>query len=72
MAFDFSRISKTNLETSVEYLQKHFLNQSACFFRISGFWDTMATALVFNFFLNLLKIKSLTGYVQNMRFSPAF
>ena len=28
----FSRISKTNLETSVEYLQSHFLNHPACFF----------------------------------------
>ena len=32
MNFDFSRISKTNLETSVEYLQRHFLNHPACFF----------------------------------------
>ena len=30
--FDFARISKTNLETSVEYLQSHFLNHPACFF----------------------------------------
>ena len=27
-----SRISKTNLEISVEYLQRHFLNHLACFF----------------------------------------
>ena len=26
MTFDFSRISKTNLETSVEYLQRYFFN----------------------------------------------
>ena len=32
MTFDFSRISKTNPETSVEYLQRHFLNHPACFF----------------------------------------
>ena len=32
MNFDFSRISKTNPETSVEYLQSHFLSHSACFF----------------------------------------
>ena len=31
MTFDFSRISRTNLETSVEYLQRHFLNHPACF-----------------------------------------
>ena len=30
--FAFSRISKTNLETSVEYLQRHFLSHPACFF----------------------------------------
>ena len=34
MAFEFSRISKTNL-TSVEYLKRHFVNHSACFF-----WNT--------------------------------
>ena len=32
MNFDFSGISKTNLETSVEYLQRHILNHPACFF----------------------------------------
>ena len=31
MTFDFSRISKTNLETSVEYLQRHFFNHLVCF-----------------------------------------
>ena len=31
MTFDFPRISKINLETSVEYLQRHFLNLPACF-----------------------------------------
>ena len=30
MNFDFFRISKTNLETSAEYLQRHFVNHSAC------------------------------------------
>ena len=29
--YDFSRISKTNLETSVEYLQRHFFNHLVCF-----------------------------------------
>ena len=33
--FDFLRISKANLETSVEYLQRHFLNHPARFF----FWN---------------------------------
>ena len=32
MNFDFPRISKTNLETSVKYLQRNFLNHPACFF----------------------------------------
>ena len=32
VAFDFSRISKTNLETSVEFVQGHFLNHPAYFF----------------------------------------
>ena len=32
MIFDFSKISTTNPETSVEYLQRHFLNQPASFF----------------------------------------
>ena len=32
MNFDFPRISKTNLETSVEYLQRHHLNHPARFF----------------------------------------
>ena len=32
MAFDFSRISKTNLENSVEFVQGHFLNHPAYFF----------------------------------------
>ena len=32
MTFDFSRISKTNLETSVEYLQRYFLNHPVRFF----------------------------------------
>ena len=32
MTFKFSRISKRNLVTSVEYLQRHFLNHPACFF----------------------------------------
>ena len=32
MNFDFSRISKTNLETSVEYLQKAFPQPSCLFF----------------------------------------
>ena len=31
MTFEFSRISKTNLETSVEYLQRLFLNHPAYF-----------------------------------------
>ena len=33
MTFEFSRISKTNLKTLVEYLQKYFLNNSACYFQ---------------------------------------
>ena len=32
MNFNFPRISKTNLETSVKYLQRHFLNHPAFFF----------------------------------------
>ena len=32
MTFKFSRISKTNLEPSVEYLQRYFLNHLTCFF----------------------------------------
>ena len=32
MTFDFLRIFKTNPETSMEYLKKHFLNHLACFF----------------------------------------
>ena len=32
MNSDFSRISNTNLETSVEYLQRHFLKPPSCFF----------------------------------------
>ena len=32
MNFDFPRISKTNLETSMEYLQRHFLDHPASFF----------------------------------------
>ena len=34
MTFEFSRISKTNLEALVEHLQKHFLNHPACFLEI--------------------------------------
>ena len=37
MTFDFSRISKTNLETSVEYLQRYFLNHPVRFF----FWNRL-------------------------------
>ena len=32
MTFKFSIISKINLETSVDYLQRHFHNHSTCFF----------------------------------------
>ena len=32
MTFEFSIVSKTNLGTSVEYLQRHFLNHPAWFF----------------------------------------
>ena len=32
MTFEFSRISKAQLATSVKYFQRHFLNQIACFF----------------------------------------
>ena len=40
MTFDFSRISKINPETSVEYLQRHFLNHPACFFSRTDHWCT--------------------------------
>ena len=36
--FDFFRISKTNPETSVEYLQRRFLNRRACIFSGKGHW----------------------------------
>ena len=32
MTFEFSRISETTLEASVEYLQRHFLNHPVCSF----------------------------------------
>ena len=57
MNFDFSKISKKNLKNSQSiYKERHFLNLPSCFF----FWnrpliDTLPTALVQNFFLNLPK-----------------
>ena len=38
MTFDLSRISKTNLEISVEYLQSHFHNHSTCIFSGTDQW----------------------------------
>ena len=35
MALDFS---KTTLETSVEYLQRHFLNHPTCCFPVTDYW----------------------------------
>ena len=40
MTFEFSRISKINLETSVEYLLRYFLNHSAWFFFLEQTADT--------------------------------
>ena len=39
ITFKFSRISKTNLETSVEYLQRNFLNHPACFYFLEPITD---------------------------------
>ena len=36
----------------------------------SGFWDTLPSALSYNVFLNLSKIKSVTDYIQNICLSP--
>ena len=35
-----------------------------------GYWDTLPTALPYNIFLNLPKIKPVTDYIQNIRISP--
>ena len=40
MNFDCPRVSKTNLETSLEYLQRHFLNRPARFFSGTNQWQT--------------------------------
>ena len=81
MTFSFSKISKTDLETSVEYLQKHFLNQPTCFFFrnrppierktcLPECWDTLPTVLAWNRSLNLLNKKSVAYYIQNICLFP--
>ena len=42
MTYDFSRISKNNIETSAKYFQRHFFNHPAWFFSVR--WVTLATA----------------------------
>ena len=77
MTPDFSRISKTNQENLVEYLQRQFLNYPASFFLQETtnrqidllFWVLRYSALAKNFFLNLPKFKSVADYIQNVRLS---
>ena len=81
MTFFFSRISKINTKTSMEYLQRHFLNHLAQFFFLQQTTDRqmgllfqvlsyLATVLAQKFFLNIPKIKSATYYIQNIHPSP--
>ena len=69
--FDFPRITKTNLETLMEFLQRHFLRYPACvFFSGTDHWWTDRTSFlgvdlpcVLELFLNLPEIKSVTDYI---------
>ena len=46
MNLHFSRIFKTNLETSVKYLQRNFLNHPACFFFLEQTTDRQINLLL--------------------------
>ena len=63
MIFKFSRIFKTKLETSGEYRPSALGAEISC--------PVTGQQPAYNFFLNLLKIKSVTDHIQNILLSPA-
>ena len=79
MTFSFFRISEINLETSVEYLLRHFINHPACFFLEKTidrqidllFWMLRDPANYTDLELLSEPLQNKMCYILHIRLSPA-